>query len=209
MISSENGILSAGPFSSWLKNIRHAQETGIEVPCGDCRACCTSSLFIHIDKDETAAVRSIPKAILFPAPGSSGSKVMGYDSSGRCPMFDGRCTIYRSRPRTCRIFDCRILSATGLYDECDRPMIAAQAARWRFEFPAGQDEKEYRALRSAAAFISGHRSLFPAGFIPPNAIQTAVLAVSVYALFMDGADFPAEVLAGKIISSINGKNAGR
>jgi hypothetical protein len=87
--------LPAGAFSSWLRDTRSGQLTNAtaDVPCGTCNACCKSSYFIHIAPEELRALRRIPKALLFKAPGlPSGNVLMGYDEKGRCPMLiDGRC----------------------------------------------------------------------------------------------------------------------
>src|SRR5688572_7337692 len=109
--------ISAGGFSTWGDvTIRsHATGDGVDVPCGGCTACCRSSYFVHIEPDETATLRRIPKALLFPAPGQPrGHVVLGYDERGQCPMLvDDRCSIYEDRPRTCRQFDCRVFVAAG------------------------------------------------------------------------------------------------
>jgi hypothetical protein len=40
---------------------------------------------------------------------------MGYNDKGECPMFvENKCSIYSDRPRTCRVYDCRIFSATKI-----------------------------------------------------------------------------------------------
>ena len=138
--------LAAGAFSAWLSETRcaHAEGSGVDVPCGDCVACCTSSYFIHVSPDETAALAAIPAELLFPAPGRpDGTLLLGYDSEGRCPMLrDGRCSIYEQRPRTCRIYDCRVFAAAGL--DADRPAITARARRWEFD-EASDDDRTRRA----------------------------------------------------------------
>ena len=77
-------------FSAWLDRTRLAQkgDAGADVPCGNCKACCTSGYFIHIGPEETATLARIPKQLVFRAPGlPKGHVLMGYDESGRCPMF--------------------------------------------------------------------------------------------------------------------------
>ena len=96
--------LPAGEFSAWLRGIRAALAGGTEtdVPCGDCSACCTTSHFVHVDRGETDALARIPAELLFPAPGApAGTKLMGYDRGGRCPMLGGDlCSIYATRSRS-------------------------------------------------------------------------------------------------------------
>jgi Fe-S-cluster containining protein len=145
--------LDAGDFSSWLADMRAALrgERAADVPCGDCTACCTSSQFVHIAPDETDTLAHIPAELLFPAPGMPrGHVVLGYDQRGHCPMLvDNRCSIYAHRPRTCRTYDCRIFPAAGVDPE--QPLIARQAARWRFAFPTDSDRRDHQAVQAAAS----------------------------------------------------------
>jgi hypothetical protein len=182
--------LPAGPFSVWLDRIRRAQKTkaGADVPCGECRGCCTSSYFIHIDPGEKDALAAIPKRLRFPAPGlPKGHVLLGYDEKGHCPMFkDNACSIYAHRPQTCRDYDCRVFAAAGLAADADKPRIAGQAVRWKFAFPKDADRKRFAAVRAAAAFLSENAALFPAGFVPGNPAQLAMLALKVCDAFADG-----------------------
>jgi uncharacterized protein len=186
--------LPTGIFSSWLCRTRRAQKTtdGADVPCGDCRACCTSSYFIHIKPDETQTLARIPIELLFAAPGlPKGNVLLGYEEQGHCPMFiDNQCSIYELRPQTCRDYDCRIFAATGLTAGDDKAMISQQARRWKFDFPTAKDEEQFTALKAAAKFLSDHAERFPAGFIPSNTTQRAVLAIKVYEVFLDSANIP-------------------
>jgi hypothetical protein len=153
--------LHAGTFSTWLRNIRKAllENRGMNVPCGECDACCRSSYFIHIKPEETRTLNRIPKELLFPAPlRPEGHMVMGYDEHGRCPMLAGnKCSIYRNRPDTCRIFDCRVLAASGLaLDDNDNNLIVLQARRWKFSCPTKRDHNLLSAVQSAATFLMRH-----------------------------------------------------
>ena len=61
-----------------------------------------------------------------------GHLLLGFDEHGRCPMLvRGACSIYESRPRTCRTYDCRVFAAAGVTPD-EQPDIAAQVRRWRF-----------------------------------------------------------------------------
>jgi len=184
----EKGI-STDRFSSWLRITRRAQITGegADVLCGECTACCTSSYFIHIGPNETQTLDRIPKKLLFPAPGlARGNVLLGYAENGHCPMFiNNQCSIYEDRPLTCRNYDCRIFAATGLSVDDDRVSIARQARRWKFDFPTARDRKEFSAIQAAAKFLGEHADLFPAGFVPGNMTQLAVLAIKVYDVFLD------------------------
>jgi len=175
-------------FSAWLRRTRQAQRTdaGARVPCGECKACCTSSYFIHIGPDETETLARIPKELLFAAPGlPKGHVVLGYDQNGHCPMFiNNTCSIYEYRPQTCRTYDCRIFPATGLPTGSDKPLIAQQAGRWQFAFSTMQDHEHFAAVQAAAKFLREHAESFPAGFVPNNPTQQAVVAIKVYTVFL-------------------------
>ena len=180
--------LMTDAYLPWLKMTRHAQRTtenDVRVECGACRACCTSSYFIHIRPDETDTLKHIPKNLLFPAPGlPKGHVVMGYDKNGHCPMFkNNECSIYEHRPQTCRTYDCRIFPATGLFIGKDKPEIQKQAERWEFQFPYDDDSEAIKAVQSAARFITKYSAYFPAGFIPANITQQAVLAIKIFSIF--------------------------
>jgi len=187
-VTQEQGPPTGG-FLSWLRRTRRAQRTdeGVSVPCGACRACCTSSYFIHISPDETQTLAKIPQELLFAAPGlPEGHVVLGYDHNGHCPMFiNNRCSIYAHRPQTCRTYDCRIFPATGLSAGKDKPLITQQARRWEFEFPTAQDHKHFAALQAVAKFLREHPDAFPPGFVPSNSTQRAVVAIKVYEVFLN------------------------
>lgn len=127
----------AGEFGAWLEGMLAALDgtADSDVPCGTCTACCRSSQFVHIEPDETETLALIPPELLFPAPGQPpGHLVMGYDQDGCCPMLvDDACTIYASRPRTCRVYDCRLFAALGRIND-DTPMIAARIRSWEFDY---------------------------------------------------------------------------
>jgi hypothetical protein len=98
---------------------------------------------------------------------------------------DNQCAIYKYRPRTCRTYDCRIFPATGLSAGSDKPLITQQAGRWQFAFPTTQDRKHFAALQAAAKFLQEHAESFPAGFVPGNPTQQAVVAIKVYKVFLN------------------------
>lgn len=145
---SEPDDLAAGDFSPWLAQLRAALrgEAESEVPCGGCTACCTSSQFVPIGPDETDTLALVNESLRFPAPGlPAGHVVLGCDDRGHCPMLvDGGCSIYAARPRTCRTYDCRVFTASGV-QPVDQPDIAAAAAR--FDLP-GDPELRRRIVGS-------------------------------------------------------------
>lgn len=187
--TADRGVLDAGDYSTWLADMQLALrgDQPSNVPCGTCTACCTAAQFIHIAPEETDTLAHIPSELLFPAPLlPRGHVLMGYDSRGHCPMLkDNHCTIYAHRPRTCRTYDCRVFAATGLeVDDDAKVLIAAQARRWIFDFPAPIDRTEYNAVRAATTYLQRCGALLPDGFVPNTATQLAVLAIEVYDAFL-------------------------
>jgi hypothetical protein len=181
--------IDAGDFVSWLSAMAGALggEGGMDVPCGACTACCTSSQFVHVEPDETDALAHIPRELLFPAPGRpTGHVLLGFDGRGHCPMLvDGACSIYEHRPRTCRTYDCRVFAASGLDPADDaKPLIAARSARWRFRHPTAADVVTHDAVRAAATYLRAHAAELPSGAVPATVTQQAVLAVELHSQFL-------------------------
>lgn len=176
--------LPAGRFTVWLGQIRAALDgtADSDVPCGTCTACCASAQFVTIAPDETAALAAIPRELLFPAPGLPGHLLMGYDERGRCPMLtEHGCSVYAARPRTCRVYDCRVFPAAGV--EADKPLVRERARRWRFEHPTPDDETAHAAVRAAARYVAEHPRLREDGVpLPPTG--QAVLAVRAAEAFL-------------------------
>jgi hypothetical protein len=188
--------LPAGGFSDWLHRTRASWlgNTSVDVPCGDCCACCSTSHFVHVGPGETGARAALPPELLFPAPGlPEGTTLLGYDARGHCPMLTGgRCTVYDSRPLTCRIYDCRVFAAAGI--DADRARITRQARRWEFSYPTQKDRDEHAAVRAAATFVRERAACFPGGEAPVDPPQVAVLAVKVSDVFLERARlFPEEL----------------
>jgi uncharacterized protein len=179
--------LPAGEFSEWLRAMRRALagDEGMDVACGDCVGCCTSSYYIKVRPNETRALQAIDGRFLEPGP--RGSQLMGYLENGHCPMFDGRgCSIYQDRPDTCRTYDCRVFTAAGIpAGGDDKSVINQRVASWRFEYPTETDRREQRAVRAAANFLRQHPVRFPGGHVPSRASDIAVLAVKTYEVFLD------------------------
>lgn len=178
--------LPAGDFSAWLARMREALRpgAGTDVPCAECCACCSTAHFVHVGPDERDVLSLVPRELQFPAPGlPAGHVVLPYDERGRCPMLadDGTCSIYDHRPRTCRVYDCRVFTAAGM--DADREEITVQSRRWRFTYPASEDGEEHEAVRAAARFLRDHAAAFPPGFVP-DAPRLCVLAVEVCHLFL-------------------------
>jgi hypothetical protein len=168
----------------------------MQVACGDCVGCCTSSYFIKIRPHEAPILKHIPAEHLKPSPGEPGTLLMGYDAKGHCPMFGaGGCSIYSHRPETCRTYDCRIFTAAGMNAGEGRTMINERVESWRFDF-SERGRREHQAVKAAAAFLRQHPVRFPGGHIPSRPTEIAVLAVKSYAVFMDAPPSDAEAAAG-------------
>ena len=185
---SETAARPAGDFSVWLRGVLGAIRDGTNsaVPCDGCVACCSSSQFVHVGPDEADALAHIPRELLFPAPGlPPGHVVMGYDEHGRCPMLvDSGCSIYEHRPRTCRTYDCRVFSATGLDPGEGKELVAERADEWEFEYRDERDRVEREAVRAAATYLDRRRGDLPNGAVPSSPTQLAVLALETHAAFL-------------------------
>ena len=202
--------LPAGNFSEWLRAMRQALAggPGMQVACGECVGCCTSSYFIKVRPHETEALRRIPAENLQPMPGEPDTQAMGYDASGHCPMFGSSgCSIYAHRPETCRTYDCRIFTAAGMEAGSGRSVINERIARWRFEYPGDTDREEQRAVKAAAAFLRQHPVRFPDGRIPSRPSDIAVLAVKSYGVFLGETPRDSDAASG-IIAACRAFDAG-
>lgn len=189
----------AGSFTVWLGTIGPALrgEGESDVPCGTCTGCCTSSQFVLVTPDDTAARSVIPAELLFPAPFLPGSHLLPYDERGRCPMLGERgCTIYAERPMTCRTYDCRVFPAAGV--QADKPAVAERADRWEFDHPSAVDVTAHDAVRAAGRWLAAHDELLPEEVRPPHPTALAVLAVQVHEVFLDGDPADADVVAAAV-----------
>lgn len=186
MVEGPGEPVPAGDFSSWMAATKSVIEEGqrSDVPCGTCTACCRSAQFVHIGSMETATLARIPAELLFPAPGlPAGNVLLGYDELGNCPMLvDDRCSIYEDRPRTCRVYDCRVFSATGLDIAVDaKPLIAERVHNWEFTFSVESDRTEFEAAQAAGRYVAARPDVV--GVLTTT--QQAVLAMELVELFVD------------------------
>jgi len=182
--------IAAGSFGSWLSRARACLRGngGVEVPCGDCTGCCTSSYFIHIRPEESRTLAKVSARFLARAPGlPRGHMLMGFSQDGVCPMLkESKCAIYQQRPRSCRDYDCRIFAATGVDAGGEEKAAINQRVRaWRFTYESEADTRAHRAVRAAATFIQKQGALFPGGRVPTAPSDIAVLAIKVYTVFLE------------------------
>jgi Fe-S-cluster containining protein len=200
--------VAAGPFGAWLARARAALrgEAGNEVPCGDCVGCCTSSYYIPLRPRDVAVLEQVPAAFLTKSQGQPDSHwLMGYRPNGHCPMFAGQgCSVYATRPQTCRDYDCRVFAAAGIdAGGADKDTINRRVRAWAFTYADDAEREAQAAVRRAAAFLRDHASLFPKGFVPATPMGVAVLAIKVYAVFLSaGSEIePPARIAGAIIDA--------
>jgi Fe-S-cluster containining protein len=188
-MESDQPPLSAGNFGQWLREIRRALQTdaGMDVACGSCAGCCTSSYFITIRPRETEVLRRIDRTLLVAAPSQApGTMLMGYDKHGVCPqLIDRQCAIYSHRPETCRSYDCRVFAAAGLVAGGDDKLeINQRVLRWQFAYPEASDRAEHDAVLAAARFIRDNAQRFPNHRVAKYPSQLAVFAIKSYQLFL-------------------------
>ncbi len=180
--------VDAGPFGQWLLQARAALRGngGMNVPCGECVGCCTSGYSILL-RPHDVALDVVPVTFLSSVKGLAYPYAkMNPLPNGHCPMFqNGKCCIYAQRPQTCLDYDCRVFAAAGIETSADRPVINKRIREWRFTYESEVDRQAHAAVQSAAAFISEHAAAFPAGWLPNNPSGLAVLAIKVYAQFLD------------------------
>ncbi len=200
--------IGAGDFDLWLNDIllSFKSSKAVDVPCGDCRGCCSAGRFIHVIPSDRAALSVIPKQFLQIAPGmQSGHAVMGYLENGLCPMLkEGNCGIYLDRPSTCRSFDCRVLAAADLRIEGKwNARINERVEVWKFSFSTPESEAKFKAIKRAAHFIKHNAAAFPGGRAPSEPLTVAVLAIKVHSVFLtlDKATPPPEIANAIIAES--------
>lgn len=178
--------MAAGPFRAWLAEMRASLrgDGGTQVPCGDCVGCCVSGYPIVLRTEDARAAAEVP--LQFIARATDGRTLMMAREDGTCPMLhDRRCSIYASRPQTCRDYDCRIFAAAGIdAGGAERSIINERVRAWRFDYPTKQDETAHAAVRAAARFIRENADSFP-GRAPTSPTGIAVLAVKCYEVFLD------------------------
>jgi Fe-S-cluster containining protein len=174
-----------------------AGHAGMDVACAGCVGCCTSSYFIKVRGHETTTIERIGAHYLRPAPDAGdGSLLMGFDSQGHCHMFaNGGCSIYSHRPETCRTYDCRVFTASGMNAGPGKSVINERIASWVFEYSSPREREEHAAVTAAATFMRQHPVRFPGGHVPSRPSEIAVLAVKSYQVFLDKPDTDAEISA--------------
>lgn len=189
--STGSSPIAAGDFDIWLREIQESfgNNLGTSVPCGECRACCTSSYFIQIKPTDTQAILAIPRQVIWNAPGlPKGHGLMGYELNGHCPMLkNGNCSIYMNRPLACRDYDCRVFFAAGILVEGSSTSdVNKRISAWKFQYAGAASRQRHQAIEDAARFIADNREAFPHGRAPTKASEIAILAIKVHPVFLNG-----------------------
>jgi uncharacterized protein len=199
-------VISAGSFGQWLRAMRAVlrDEQDADVPCGDCVGCCVSSYPIPLRPGDAVARAQVPEQYLLPAEGRAPERLlMGFREDGSCPFLaQHSCSIYADRPQTCRDYDCRIYTATGLAAAGERPVIAARVRRWRFTYVSAADQSAQAALLQGAQFIQTWRSRFPAAMRAGQPTATAVLAIKTYEVFLEQPDANCDAAVIALVSRV-------
>ena len=184
--TSPSDELPAGAFLHWLQHFRASLlgNQGSDVPCGDCRGCCISGYSVQIRPHDTAARALIPAEMLARVPGFAADELtLAARPDGTCPMLrDNECSIYESRPQTCRDYDCRVFAASGISP--DKVVIRERVGQWRFSYPTELDRKAHAAVLATADFIRTRRNSFPNQRAPMGPSGISVLACESYSVFL-------------------------
>lgn len=174
-------MIQAAPFSDWLKMTQKAISNSAEakVPCGDCSACCTSAFFIAVRKDETITLGKIPEDLLNEIPGIPDLYYLGFNELGHCHLLvDGLCSIYDHRPHSCRTFDCRVYTATGInLDKENNSPINIRINEWQFSYPTQNDRIQHENLLKAVSILKNNLDLDFSGPTSDNRRLFALYAI--------------------------------
>jgi Putative zinc- or iron-chelating domain len=136
-----------GSPSTYLRKLGQAVRTGeVRVPCGSCRACCTSP-DIHVELEPREVSRFKDSAVHKAGEGWQLAK----KADGSCVhLIEGRCAIYATRPAGCRLFDCRLQALFGA-PSLD-PVMDQAVRQWsQPRMPLPEDREALLALRLALA----------------------------------------------------------
>ena len=172
----------AGALSAFLADFRLGQHEGttLSTPCGNCSACCSSGLEIFIDQSEVEVLALLPHDSLVPLEDrQAGNFMLRSRKDGRCPMLGSSgCTTYDRRPRTCRSFDCRIFTATGIEPPGGRTSkVAIRARNWTFDDSKSSEGTTRQALDATVKFLKAFEEVFiPYGIEPGTPIVENVAA---------------------------------
>lgn len=121
-----------GSITTILRKYKQASEAGcVNVPCGECNACCRSpNMKVGLTHDEAMSLPSVERL--------NDGWALKKNSDGSCSLLiDGKCSIYARRPKACRMYDCRLRNVIGAAPAND-PIMREAFLQWsppRFETP--------------------------------------------------------------------------
>lgn len=107
------GSKPTGSISTWVRQRDAVTKEGADayVPCGECAACCACGYDIEADQEPLAG------------------RFLAKKEDGSCAhLLEGKCSIYKDRPRACRTFDCREFLFSGIVPE--RELLIGAVYQW-------------------------------------------------------------------------------
>ncbi len=110
------------PLTHWRYLKRAVAQGEVDIPCGDCSACCRAGAPVYED---------------------DGSEV-AKDKDGCCVHLrpDGKCDRYQTRPEHCRLYTCTLLSIAGVVTDSALMNAALEAWEWDLSAPADREFAE-------------------------------------------------------------------
>jgi Fe-S-cluster containining protein len=153
-----------GSATTLLRMWKRADEgTGeVSVPCGSCNACCRApNMQVALSPEEAARFGGVLGEILdYPpngevrwgepldhVPHKIGTHYLPKKDDGSCVyLIDDRCSIYETRPQSCRNYDCREGLLSGL-PHTDNIMREAMKEWGPIRTPTAEDRKIVREAR--------------------------------------------------------------
>jgi len=148
---------TASPFSARLEmtKIDIKSDIGVSVHCGSCSACCTSGFYIAVSKNKVKTLDRIAEDLLKTIPRIPELFYIGFNKKGHCHLLiENHCSIYDFRPDSCRTFECRIYSATGIkLDKDEISPINLPIKEWKFSYPTRNDVLQQERLVKAVSIL--------------------------------------------------------
>jgi hypothetical protein len=107
------------PLTHWRHLKRGVERGVVDIPCGDCSACCRSGVPICED-DGTEIAKSEDGACIYLSP-------------------EGKCSRHTTRPEQCRLFTCTLDSIAGVVT--DNEIMNTAMARWEWDLSTREDRE--------------------------------------------------------------------
>jgi Fe-S-cluster containining protein len=144
LVSFEGKERLLGSVSTVLRRVRADQiRREAKVPCGTCTACCKSGYAVDLTPEET---KRLPHVL-----NDCGEPILPRREDGSCTLLkDERCSVYEERPVSCRKYDCRKMSLTGILS---KQLMAAGYIPFRVYAKTTEEADVLTAMRLAAADV--------------------------------------------------------